>query len=238
MNREKIIQAIVQQGVLPLYFHPDEEISIQILQALYASGIRVIEYTNRGKQALRNFRSIKKETYKQFPDLILGLGTVMDPKTAGKGIQNGADFLVSPGYTRELSKFADNENMLWIPGCITPTELFLAQDDGWQLVKLFPANTVGPGFVQSVKEVFPDLLFMPTGGVNSENMESWFRAGVSVVGMGSSLISHEYSRTEKFRSFKIEYRRTLKTNCRNQVHSGINEKYHAATNGQIPVGSC
>ena len=88
--------------------------------------------------------------------------------------------------------------MLWIPGCITPTELFLAQDDGLQLVKLFPANTVGPGFVQSVKEVFPDLLYMPTGGVNRENMESWFRAGVSVVGMGSSLISHEIVEQKNF----------------------------------------
>src|SRR5580693_4101311 len=110
-KKEKIIQAIIQQGALPLFFHPDETISFQVMEALYESGIRVIEYTNRGKQALKNFRSIKKETYKQFPDLILGLGTVMDPKTAGKGIQNGADFLVSPGYTRELSKFASNENM-------------------------------------------------------------------------------------------------------------------------------
>jgi 2-dehydro-3-deoxyphosphogluconate aldolase/(4S)-4-hydroxy-2-oxoglutarate aldolase len=203
MNKEKIIQAITQQGVLPLYFHPDETTSIQIVQALYESGIRVIEYTNRGKQALKNFRSIKKETYKQFPELILGLGTVMDPKTAGKGIQNGADFLVSPGYTRDLSKFADNENMLWIPGCITPTELFLAQDDGLKLVKIFPANVVGPAFVKSVKEVFPELLYMPTGGINSENMESWFRAGVSVVGMGSSLISDEIIEQKNFDLLKL-----------------------------------
>ena len=210
MNREKIIQAIIQQGVLPLYFHPDEETSMKILQVLYESGIRVVEYTNRGKQALKNFRSIKKETYKQFPDLILGLGTVMDPKTAGKGIQNGADFLVSPGYTRELSKFADNENMLWIPGCITPTELFLAQDDGLRLIKLFPADTVGPGFVKSVKEVFPDLLFMPTGGINSENMESWFRAGVSVVGMGSTLMNSEIVEQKNFDLLKMNTGALLK----------------------------
>lgn len=210
MNKEKIIQAIIQQGVLPLFYHPDEDISIKIVQALYASGIRVIEYTNRGKQALRNFRTIKKETYKQFPDLVLGLGTVMDPKTGGKGIQNGADFLVSPGYTRELAKFADNENMLWIPGCITPTELFLAQDDGLKLVKIFPANTVGPGFVQSVKEVFPDLLYMPTGGVNSGNLESWFKAGVSVVGMGGSLISPDIVEQKNFDLLKLNTGALLK----------------------------
>ena len=160
MNKEKIVQAIIQQGVLPLYFHPDETTSIRILQALYESGIRVVEYTNRGKQALKNFRSLEKETYKQFPDLILGLGTVLDSKTAGKGIQNGANFLVSPGYSKELSKFSNNENMLWIPGCITPSELLQAQDDEIKLIKLFPASVVGPGFIKSVKEVFPEILFM------------------------------------------------------------------------------
>jgi len=210
MNREKLIQSIIRQGVLPLYFHPDEEISIKIVRALYESGIRVIEYTNRGKQALKNFRTIKKETYKQFPDLILGLGTVMDTKTAGKGIQNGADFLVSPGYTRDLAKFADNENMLWIPGCITPTELFSAQDDGLRLVKIFPANTVGPGFVTSVKEVFPDLAYIPTGGVNSVNMESWFAAGASAVGMGSSLISSEIVEQKNFDLLKLNIDALLK----------------------------
>jgi 2-dehydro-3-deoxyphosphogluconate aldolase / (4S)-4-hydroxy-2-oxoglutarate aldolase len=188
-KQEKVIEAIIQQGVLPLYFHPDENISIQILEVLYASGIRVIEYTNRGKQALKNFRSLKKTTYKQFPDLILGLGTVLDIKTAEKAIQNGADFLVSPGYVKELSKFSDEENMLWIPGCMTPGELMQAQEARIRLIKLFPAHILGTAFLQSIKEVFPDLLFMPTGGVRSENIPSWFSAGASAVGVGSSLIS-------------------------------------------------
>jgi 2-dehydro-3-deoxyphosphogluconate aldolase / (4S)-4-hydroxy-2-oxoglutarate aldolase len=189
MNKEKITRAIIQQGVIPLFYHPDESATMDILQALYNAGIRVIEYTNRGKQALRNFRSIKKETYKRFPDLILGMGTLLDPKTAEKAIQNGADFLVSPGYTRELSRFSNNENMLWIPGCITPTEFILAIDDGISLVKLFPASSLGPGFIKSNKEVFPELQFMPTGGVDPDNMASWFQAGAAVVGMGSGLIS-------------------------------------------------
>ncbi len=204
MNKDKIIQAIVKQGVLPLYFHPDETVSIGILQALYESGIRVVEYTNRGKQALKNFRSLQKETYKQFPDLILGLGTVLDSKAAEKGIQNGADFLVSPGYSKELSKFSDDENKLWIPGCMTATELLQAQDDGIRLVKLFPAHAAGPSYIKSVREVFPELIFMPTGGVDSGNMESWFRAGASAVGIGGGLISKEIMENKDFDLLKIK----------------------------------
>jgi len=203
-KKEKITEAIIQQGLLPLYFHPDEKLSIQVLEVLYASGIRVIEYTNRGKQALKNLRTLKKARDKQFPDLILGLGTVINSKTADKAIMHGADFLVSPGYSRELAELAGNKNILWIPGCMTPADLMQAQESGPGLVKLFPANTLGPGFVQSVKEVFPDLLFMPTGGVDSGNLEAWFRAGVSAVGMGSSLISRSGMENRDFETIKIK----------------------------------
>ena len=113
----------------------------------------------------------------------------MDSKTGEKAIQNGADFLVSPGYTREMAKFSDNENILWIPGCMTPTELIQAQNDGLNFVKIFPATSLGVGFLKAASEVFPDILFMPTGGINSENIESWFHAGASAVGIGGALIS-------------------------------------------------
>ncbi len=202
-KKEKIIQAIVEQGVLPLYFHPDQEISVAVLEVLYASGIRVVEYTNRGKQALKNFSILKKTCNKKFPDVILGLGTVLETKTALKAIGYGADFLVSPAYSKQLAKLSNDKNMLWIPGCLTPTELRQAQESGQELVKIFPANTVGAGFINAVKEVFPDLLFMPTGGINSGNIESWFRAGVSAVGMGGSLISRnqmEHREYEKIKS--------------------------------------
>ena len=206
MNRDKIVKAIVQQGFLPLYFHADEEISIGVLKALYESGIRVVEYTNRGKQALKNFRSLTKESYNQFPDLILGLGTVLDSKIGAKAIQNGADFLVSPGYTKEMSKFSDNENVLWIPGCMTPTELMQVQSEGISFVKIFPVNSLGAGFIKSVKEVFPDLMIMSTGGVDNGNMEALFRAGVSAVGVGSSLISKPTMDNKDFEGIKISTR--------------------------------
>jgi 2-dehydro-3-deoxyphosphogluconate aldolase/(4S)-4-hydroxy-2-oxoglutarate aldolase len=189
MNKEKVVKSILNQGFLPLYFHSDEGTSLKILGILYESGIRVVEYTNRGKQALKNFRSLVKESYTQFPDLILGLGTVLDTKAGAKAIQNGADFLVSPGYIKEMSRFANNENILWIPGCMSPSELIQAQCDGLGLIKIFPASSLGPSFLKSAREVFPDLLFMPTGGIHIDHIESWFTAGASAIGLGSSLIS-------------------------------------------------
>jgi 2-dehydro-3-deoxyphosphogluconate aldolase/(4S)-4-hydroxy-2-oxoglutarate aldolase len=202
-KKEKIIQAIIQQGFLPLYFHPDETISIRVMESLYVSGIRVIEYTNRGRQALKNFRSLKKKSGKIFPDLILGLGTVMDPKTATVALEWGADFLVSPGFTKEMARLAEKNKILWIPGCMTPSELMQAQESGAGLVKLFPANSLGPAFILAVREVFPDLLFMPTGGVDGGNMDAWFRAGVSAVGIGSSLISRNMMEQQDFEMLKI-----------------------------------
>lgn len=202
MNKEKVVNAITGQGFLPLYFHPDEKTSTEVLRVLYDLGIRVVEYTNRGKQALKNFKSLSTTRHAQFPDLILGLGTVLDPKTGTKAIQHGADFLVSPGYTSELSRFSKNENILWIPGCMSPTELIQVQNDDLKLVKIFPANCVGPAFLKSVREVFPDLMLMPTGGIEIDNAKSWFMAGASAIGMGSSLISRNSMDNRDYETIK------------------------------------
>jgi len=203
-KKEKIIQAIIQQGVLPLYFHPEESISVKVLKALFEAGIRVVEYTNRGKSAFKNFRSLKKLCSKQFPEMILGLGTILDSKAALKAIDLGAEFLVSPGYSKEIARLSDDENILWIPGCMTATELMQVQASGPGFVKIFPAHYVGPSFIKSMKEVFPDLFFMPTGGVHPENVESWFQGGASAVGMGNSLISQTSMDNRDFEAIKIQ----------------------------------
>lgn len=188
-KNEKLIHLIIDQGVLPLYFHPDESVSIQILQSLYEAGIRIVEYTNRGKEAVKNFRQMKKICGQKFPEMILGMGTITDKKSGLKALEAGADFLVSPGFFEEILKLTEDEKIFWIPGCMTPSDLITAKNAGLRMVKIFPANILGIGFLKAVKEVFPDLLFMPTGGVDTENIESWFNAGVSAVGMGGSLIS-------------------------------------------------
>lgn len=185
-----IISIIKEHGLLPLYFHPDKEISLNILRALYRAGIRVVEYTNRGEAAVDNFRHMKNIASKEMSDMLLGAGTIKTEKHAHDFIQAKADFLISPGWNKKVSKIAADKKILWVPGCMTPTEIMRAEDAGAELIKLFPGSLLGPGFVSAIKELFPDVSFIPTGGVKLEadNLNAWFKSGVSAVGAGSTLI--------------------------------------------------
>jgi 2-dehydro-3-deoxyphosphogluconate aldolase/(4S)-4-hydroxy-2-oxoglutarate aldolase len=191
--KKAVLNSILTQGMLPLFFYEDAEVSLEITRTLYKAGIRVIEYTNRGKQALDNFKALKKAANKEMPELLLGIGTIKNVSDAEAFIDVGADFIVSPIINPEVAKVAHKHKLLWIPGCMTPTEIYLAQKNGAELIKIFPANILGPEFISSIKELFPGQLFMPTGGVelNPKNISSWFHAGVCAVGMGSKLISKE-----------------------------------------------
>lgn len=191
MDNELIIQAIVKQGMLPLYYHATADVSIAVTKALYRAGIRVVEYTNRGENAVRNFELLKAERDNSMPGLLLGVGTIKTPDDARKFISLEADFIISPGTIPSIGLLCNAAAILWIPGCMTPTEIILAEESGATLVKLFPGNILGPGYVSTIKEIFPNLIFMATGGVDTtkENLKAWFTAGVSAVGMGSKLIS-------------------------------------------------
>jgi len=192
MNKKsKILKLIPEQGLLPLFFYKDAEVSVEVLRALHTAGIRAVEYTNRGEAALKNFKKLRKVCDKELGDMYLGVGTIKNADSAKSFIDEGADFIVSPGLVKDVAKTTDHNKMLWMPGCMTPSEIIMAEQMGAQIIKLFPGNILGPSFLSAVKELFPDLLFMPTGGVevNRENLSGWFKAGVCAVGMGSKLIS-------------------------------------------------
>lgn len=188
-----IIKKIAEQGMLPLYFHPDPTVSVEVLKALYAAGIRAVEYTNRGEAALDNFKLLKETRDSELPELLLGIGTIKRKKEAKAFMKAGADFIIAPGMIEEVAETVHKEEMLWIPGCMTTTEIIRAEDAGAKLIKLFPGNLLGPSFVSAIKELFPDLYFMPTGGVevSKDNLTGWFKSGVVAVGMGSKLITKE-----------------------------------------------
>lgn len=185
------MKLIPEQGLLPLFFYKDAQVSIDVLKALYTAGIRAVEYTNRGEAALKNFKKLRKVCDKELDGMYLGVGTIKNNDSAEAFIDEGADFIISPGLVKDVAKMADHHKILWVPGCMTPTEIITAEQMGAEMIKLFPGNILGPSFLSTVKELFPDLLFMPTGGVevNRENLAGWFKAGVCAVGMGSKLIS-------------------------------------------------
>ena len=210
-KRDQIKEDLTLQGLLPLYFHADLQTSIDTMRALYNAGIRLIEYTNRGEQAQSNFREMKTIADRELPGLYLGIGTIKDENTAQQYIDAGADFLVSPALAEDVYDIAYSNKILWIPGCMTPTEILKAEQFGLTLVKLFPGNILGPAFVQGVLELFPAMKFMPTGGVDTtkENLSAWFSAGVSAVGMGSKLISKERLSDKDYTGIESETKKVL-----------------------------
>src|SRR5438876_1047004 len=190
-SKQTITDVIIQQGILPLYFNTDENISIEVLRAIYKAGIKAVEYTNRGDAALNNFKKMVQVRNNEMSGLLLGVGTIKSLTDAENYINAGADFMVSPGFIPEVAIYATSKNLFYAPGCMTPSEIIAAENAGIKFIKLFPGNLLGPEFLTTIKEIFPKLLFMPTGGVDTtkENIEGWFKAGVCAVGMGSKLIS-------------------------------------------------
>jgi len=203
-NKEQVLQQIVQQKLLPLYYHDNATVSMDILQSLYEAGIRVIEYTNRGVHALDNFKELKEAKERTMPDMLLGIGTIKTVEQAKQYIDAGADFIVCPTMNEQVAAVTHEAGLLWIPGCMTPTEIAAAEMAGATLVKIFPGNILGPGYISAIKELFPGIKFMPTGGVEAEekNLRTWFKSGVVAVGMGSKLITKEMVQQKDYAALK------------------------------------
>jgi 2-dehydro-3-deoxyphosphogluconate aldolase/(4S)-4-hydroxy-2-oxoglutarate aldolase len=217
-TKQEITDIIVKQGMLPLYFNADETVSVEVQKAIYKAGVKAVEYTNRGEAALKNFKKLVEVRNNEMPGLMLGVGTIKNLQHAEDYVKAGADFLVSPGFVAEVAAYANSKDLFYAPGCMTPTEIIAAENIGIKFIKLFPGNLLGPDFLSSIKDIFPKLLFMPTGGVDTtkENIEGWFKAGVCAVGMGSKLISKklmeqkDYLTIEKMTKEVLELIATIK----------------------------
>lgn len=210
-NIQKITDAIVAQGMLPLYFNADENVTIEVLRAIYKAGIKAIEYTSRGETALSNFTKMVEVRNAEMPDLLLGIGTIKNLQQAEEYLKVGADFFISPGFVPEVAAFLIPKDILYSPGCMTPTEIIAAENAGVKFIKLFPGNMLGPDFLSGIKDIFPNLRFMPTGGVDTtaENIGGWFKAGVSAVGMGSKLISKQLMADKDYATIETETKKVL-----------------------------
>ena len=217
-KKELLLKLIPEQGILPLYFYKDTDVSLQVLKALYNAGIRTVEYTNRGEAALQNFKKMREMCDAEFKDMYLGIGTIKNGQMAQTFIDAGADFIICPGLVEEVATVCDKNDMLWVPGCMTPTEIIRAENLGAKMIKLFPGNILAPEFMSAIKALFPDLLFMPTGGVDldKDNIAKWLKSGVCAVGMGSKLVSKQlleeknYSKIEELSKQALEILKSLK----------------------------
>jgi 2-dehydro-3-deoxyphosphogluconate aldolase/(4S)-4-hydroxy-2-oxoglutarate aldolase len=208
-DKRIILQSILGQGILPLFYWESPAVSLKVMQTMYKAGVRAVEYTNRGTAALDNFTMMKKALAAEAPDLYLGIGTVKSAAEARAFVAAGADFIVAPIVNPEVAAVAEQAGLLWVPGCMTPTEIYTAQQHKAELIKIFPANILGPEFVSSIRELFQDQLFIPTGGVEIDeaNIRGWAKAGVCAVGLGSKLISKDILKNE---NYDLLYENTLR----------------------------
>lgn len=211
-RRLQVYQAMEETGVVPVFYHPDTNVAKAVVKACYEGGIRAFEFTNRGDFAHEVFADLIKWANKECPEMILGVGSIVDAPTASLYIQLGANFIVGPLLNPDIFKVCNRRQIAYSPGCATPSEVGLAQELGAEIVKVFPGGNVGgPSFVKNIKGPMPWTKIMVTGGVEptEENLSAWFKAGVACVGMGSNLFPKEAIKKEEWS--------TITELCRNSL---------------------
>jgi 2-dehydro-3-deoxyphosphogluconate aldolase/(4S)-4-hydroxy-2-oxoglutarate aldolase len=211
-TRIQVALKMAETGMVPVFYHKDLEVCKNVLKACYDGGVRVFEFTNRGDYAHEIFSELNKYAEKELPEMMLGVGSIVDAGTASLYIQLGSNFIVSPVIKEEMAIVCNRRKILWSPGCGSLTEISRAEELGAEIVKIFPAEQVGgPKFVANIKGPCPWTSIMPTGGVEptEENLSAWFKAGVTCVGMGSQLVTNEILETEDYKKLAIIVESTL-----------------------------
>ncbi|KAA6350912.1 KHG/KDPG aldolase [termite gut metagenome] len=193
-NKIQVLQTMLSTGMVPVFYHKDAETAKNVVKACYKGGVRAFEFTNRGDFAQEVFAELVKWGAEECPDLIIGIGSVVDSATAAMYIQLGANFVVGPLFNPEIAKVCNRRLIPYTPGCGSVSEIGFAQEAGCDLCKIFPAGNVGGhAFVKNVKAPMPWSMLMVTGGVEpaKENLSAWIKSGVTCVGMGSNLFPNE-----------------------------------------------
>ena len=185
MNKYQTLEEIHRSKIVAVVRAANEEQAVQIAKACLAGGITCIEVTFTVPFAHLVIRRLKREFSER--ELLIGAGTVLDAETARIAILEGADFVVAPSFQKEAAKLCNRYQIPYMPGCMTVGEIQKAAEYGVELMKLFPGNQMGPGFIKAVKGPMPKLEFMPTGGVDLDNLAEWLQAGAFAVGIGSKL---------------------------------------------------
>ena len=212
-KRLQVLNSINDSGLVPVFYHSDLETAKKIVAACYEGGSRIIELTNRGDGAIHIFSGLEQFCCTQFPDMVLGVGSVVDAPTAAMYIAEGAGFVVGPVLDTETAFLCNSRKIPYLPGCGSATEIHQAERLGVEICKIFPGTQVGgPAFVKAVLAPCPWTMLMPTGGVDitRESITAWFSAGVVAAGIGSKLITKELVKNENFSQLTENVRNVLK----------------------------
>ena len=185
MSKIETLSRIQKLGIVPVVRANSADEAVEYCKGLIDGGINTLEVTFTIPNAIEVFQRLQKELPE---DTLIGAGTVLDPTTARLAIMNGAKFVVSPSFDKEVAKLCNRYNIPYMPGCITPADMLTAYEYGVDIIKLFPGSLTGPSYVKAVHGPYPHFQIMPTGGVNLDNVQDWFKAGVVAVGAGSNLV--------------------------------------------------
>jgi 2-dehydro-3-deoxyphosphogluconate aldolase / (4S)-4-hydroxy-2-oxoglutarate aldolase len=204
-TKDILYQKMAEKPLIPLFYHPDLEFAIDILEACYRGGVRVFEYTNRGEGADKLFAKLVERTRTQMPEMAIGIGTIFNAKEAQHFIDLDADFIIQPIADEGVANICNKNNIAWMPGTMTITEIYKAQQLGADIVKLFPGNIVGPDFLKALKGPMPASKVIVTGGVEpTENsIKTWKGAGAYALGLGSQLFTKKALAEKDFQSIEI-----------------------------------
>ena len=192
-DRHLITQDIYDTAIMPLFYHADLDRAKSLMKVCYDAGLRVIEFTNRAAYAIDVFAPLNLYVKKELPGMRLGIGTVTDVGTAALYLQYGADFIVMPTLQPEVIAVCNKRKVLCIPGCGSVSEISKAEELGCELIKLFPGNHYGPGFIKDILGPMPWCSILVSGGVEptKESIQSWLRSGAKCLALGSKLFTAE-----------------------------------------------
>ncbi len=211
-DRLMVLNTVLQDGMVPLFYERDLERAQALAGALAQGGSRVLEFTNRGDFAIEVFSALVKYAAKEYPQLIIGVGSVDDAGTAALFLAHGANFVVGPTLNEEVARLCNRRKVAYMPGCGNLNDIAAAEELGAEIVKLFPGGASGgPGFVKDVLAPRPWTRIMPTGGVTPEedNLRTWFEAGVACVGMGSRLLRSDLIKSGNYDAIAEQTAATL-----------------------------
>jgi len=193
-TKAQVLEQINQTPFFVFFNNKDPETCQKIISACYAGGIRILEFTRRQKNAVAVFSELRPWIRSEFPDLVFGAGTIYDAANAKVFIDMGADFIVSPAMDDKVGSICLQKEITWIPGCLTPTEIYRAEQIEAAIIKIFPiVASGGPAYIRAMHGPSPFTRFMPTGQLEptEESLQPWLEAGAYCVGLGSGLVSRE-----------------------------------------------